>query len=237
VGSPERVFIGDALVDQAYHSWTPDEAARYPETATYEAGISLREVAVWAKPLRQQDVWPKLAAAQKNPGAMFMQATLALLDADGAQLVEAGRGEVSTTPTPALPTKPPPPPLPISQPSALPSDPDAAKFFAVVQEVKELDPGDSINEETTRAFFLNKYFDALGYGTLKEITHGESASSGNFPDYVLRVLGKPAVAVEAKALGSKLGLKEASPATAAPSESGGVCLQTRASSSSTTPIF
>lgn len=110
VGSPERVFIGDALVDQAYHSWTPDEAARYPETATYEAGISLREVAVWAKPLRQQDVWPKLAAAQKNPGAMFMQATLALLDADGAQLVEAGRGEVSTTPTPALPTKPPPPP-------------------------------------------------------------------------------------------------------------------------------
>lgn len=99
VGSPERVFIGDALVDHGYHSWTPADAARYPETATYEAGISLTDVAVWDKPLRQQDIWRKLAAAEKNPGAMFMQSTFALLDADGVRLVQAGRGEVVTPPT------------------------------------------------------------------------------------------------------------------------------------------
>lgn len=57
--------------------------------------------------------------------------------------------------------------------------------------------------------FLNKYFDALGYSSLHDITYGESAVSGNFPDYVLKIKGHAAVAVEAKALGAKLGDKEA----------------------------
>jgi predicted type IV restriction endonuclease len=120
-----------------------------------------------------------------------------------SQLLQAGRGEVATHPTPA-PKPPPPPSL---------SDPQAAKFFAVVQQLRELDVAASINEETTRAFFLNKYFDALGYSTLQDIAHGEPAQSGHFPDYVLKVSGKPAVAVEAKALGSNLGTKEAGQVT------------------------
>ncbi len=33
--------------------------------------------------------------------------------------------------------------------------------------------------------------------------------SGNFPDHVLRVNGKPAIAIEAKKLGAQLGTKEA----------------------------
>jgi hypothetical protein len=208
VGSPERVFIGDALIDQGYHSWTPDEAVRYPETGMYEAGISLRDVVIWDRPQRQQDIWPKLAAAQKNPGAMFMQTTFALLEADGGQLIQAGRGEVvKARPMPA------PKSAPESLPSPLPSDPEAANFFAVVQELRELGTGIRINEETTRAFFLNKYFGALGYTTLRDIAHGEPAQSGHFPDYVLKVHGTPAIAVEAKALGSNLGTKEAGQVT------------------------
>lgn len=213
VGAPEKVFIGDAVIDDAYHAWTPEEAARYKITKTFDAGISLKEAVVWDKPVPLKDIWPTLAAAKNNPNAFMMGATHALLEADGAQLLDAGRGGMAPQPTtkgtPAATggtraeTQPP------AQSTTIPADPQAAKFLAVVQELRGLDAGININEETTRAVFLNKYFDALGYSSLNDITYGEPAVSGNFPDYVLRTKGEAVIAVEAKALGSKLGDKEA----------------------------
>src|SRR4051794_12249063 len=69
VGAPERVFIGDAVVDQEVHTWGADEAARYPMGGKYNVGISLKDVAIWDKPVLLKDVWPELEAAAKNPDA------------------------------------------------------------------------------------------------------------------------------------------------------------------------
>ena len=66
-----------------------------------------------------------------------------------------------------------------------------------------------INETSTRAFFLDRIFDALGYTGFSDIEHGTVVQSGNFPDYVLHSNGHAVVAVEAKRLGTPLGPKEA----------------------------
>jgi predicted type IV restriction endonuclease len=44
---------------------------------------------------------------------------------------------------------------------------------------------------------------------LGDIRRGSPVDSGNFPDYVLCVNGRPAIAIEAKKLGAPLGAKEA----------------------------
>jgi Type I restriction enzyme R protein N terminus (HSDR_N) len=196
------------VLQEAYHSWTPgEEVARYPIKGTYDAGISLRDVVIWDKPIPLQNIWSALAAAKKNPTAHFMQTTYPLLDDDGIKLVEAGRRG----------TAPPGASAPITfsegTGAALGGDPQAARFFAVVRELRELDSGTKINEVTTCAVFLNRYFEALGYSALQDIAYGEPAQSGNFPDYVLKVNGKPVIAVEAKALGFNMGDKEAGQVT------------------------
>jgi hypothetical protein len=75
VGAPERVFIGDALIDGSYHTWTADEAARYPISATFDAGVSLREASIWDKPVPLMTIWPTLVSSKKNPTSFFMQTT------------------------------------------------------------------------------------------------------------------------------------------------------------------
>jgi hypothetical protein len=167
----------------------------------------VKNTAVWDKPIPLQDIWPTLATAKKNPTAFFMQTAHALLEADGAQLVQAGRSGMA--PQPATGGAPVVKQAPIAASVATPTDTQAGKFLAVVEELRRLEPGIKINEETTRAVFLNKYFDALGYSPLKDVMYGETALSGNFPDYELRVRDQPVIVVEAKALGSKLGDKEA----------------------------
>lgn len=213
VGAPEKVFIGDAVIDEAYHAWTVEEAARYKITKTFDAGISLKEAKVWDRPVPLKDIWPTLAAAKNNPNAFMMGAAHALLEADGAQLLDAGRGGMAPQPTtegtPAGTGGTPAETQPSAQSTPALPDPQVAKFLAVVEDLRALDAGVKINEETTRAVLLNKYFDALGYSSLNDITYGEPALSGNFPDYVLKTKGEAAIAVEAKALGSKLGDKEA----------------------------
>jgi predicted type IV restriction endonuclease len=66
-----------------------------------------------------------------------------------------------------------------------------------------------LSEYDTRAEFIDKYLEALGYTELGDIQRGSPVDSGNFPDYVLRVNGKAAIAIEAKKLGTSLGAKEA----------------------------
>jgi predicted type IV restriction endonuclease len=69
--------------------------------------------------------------------------------------------------------------------------------------------GGSFSEYDTRAVFIDRYIDALGYTELGDVRRGSPVEAGNFPDYVLRVNGKPAIAIEAKKLGAQLGSKEA----------------------------
>jgi predicted type IV restriction endonuclease len=66
-----------------------------------------------------------------------------------------------------------------------------------------------LSEYDTRAFFIDKYLEALGYSEIDDVQRGSPVESGNFPDYVLRVGGGPAIAIEAKKLGAQLGAKEA----------------------------
>jgi hypothetical protein len=66
-----------------------------------------------------------------------------------------------------------------------------------------------LNEASTRAFFLDKVFDALGYSEFDDIEHGSVVQTGDFPDYVLHAGGMPAIAVEAKKIDHPLGPKEA----------------------------
>jgi predicted type IV restriction endonuclease len=68
----------------------------------------------------------------------------------------------------------------------------------------------SISEASTRAFFIDRYLDALGYTNFDDIEHGSAVQSGDYPDYVLRSAGKPVMAVEAKKIGQPLGPKESS---------------------------
>ena len=69
--------------------------------------------------------------------------------------------------------------------------------------------GGSLSEYDTRAEFIDKYLEALGYTELGDIQRGSPVDSGNFPDYVLQVNGKAAIAIEAKKLGTPLAAKEA----------------------------
>ena len=67
----------------------------------------------------------------------------------------------------------------------------------------------SLSEYDTRAEFIDRYLEALGYTELGDIQRGSPVESGNFPDYVLRVNGSPRIAIEAKRQGAPLGSKEA----------------------------
>lgn len=221
-GAPERVFLADGVVEQGQHSWDATEVHRYPLNTSFQAGISIHQVSVWSRPLRFHDIWPSLSASDTNAKGHFMQAAYRLDQADGDQLIAAGRSgsppaapPVPVAPAPIAPA-PAEPTAPAPQPPAS-ADADigaeAAAFLKLVERINDIPEGARINEETTRALLLNKYFDALGYSGLADIQYGETAQSGNTPDYVLRVDGRPAIAVEAKALGIALRDREAGQVT------------------------
>jgi hypothetical protein len=46
VGSPDRVFVGDAVVAYGYHRFNEEEAARFPSTLSYDSGLSLTQVRI-----------------------------------------------------------------------------------------------------------------------------------------------------------------------------------------------
>lgn len=89
--------------------------------------------------------------------------------------------------------------------------PESSALFVVGERLKKflLNPK-PIQEDGTRAWFIDKILDALGYSDFDDVEHGSAQSSGTFPDYVLRAAGERVMAVEAKRLGANLGDKEAS---------------------------
>jgi hypothetical protein len=96
VGSPHRLFVGDAVVASRYHRFNQDEAAKKPRgLRSLEHGITLARARVWPKELPILDVWPKTAASGTNPKAQFFGAISTLHNVDAARIVAAGAGELA----------------------------------------------------------------------------------------------------------------------------------------------
>src|SRR5438046_820938 len=51
VGSPDRVFVGDAKIGAGWHLWTPEEAREYSAAGSFNAGIRLTDCRCWDKPV------------------------------------------------------------------------------------------------------------------------------------------------------------------------------------------
>jgi Type I restriction enzyme R protein N terminus (HSDR_N) len=198
VGAPDRVFVGDAKIAAGWHTWTPKEARAYAPVGGFEAGLRLTDCRCWEKPLPIQAVWPQTQRARTNPQAHWYGATGRLAAADFDLIVEAALCE-----SPAVTRK-----TASAVSPERPSDSDA--LFVEAERLKSfLKSPRSLNEDGTRAFLIDKWLAALGYGDFDDVEHGSSISSGEVPDYVLYSNGRRVMAVEAKQIGYPLGAKEA----------------------------
>ena len=199
VGAPESEFIGHAELASKVRDWTPDEAARYP--GDMDSGVVFGEAETWPHPVSIKTVLPTLELAANNPNALFFSGVTRITQRDYEAVVAAGTG---TPPQPKVPgTRPPPP---VSPPAAM----DVDLMFKTVEKLKKVGKlSGSLSEYDTRAEFIDKYLEALGYTELGDIQRGAPVDAGNFPDYVLVVNGDSAIAIEAKKLGATLGAKEA----------------------------
>ena len=194
VGAPEYEFIGHAELATPTHEWSPAEAAIYP--GSFASGVAFSEAEVWQHPVLMKSVLAQLALKETNPGAHFFSGVVRIKQQDYETVVAAGTGK-----KPLL-TQPPPPA------DGHPIDVDL--MFRTAEKLKQASKlGGSFSEYDTRAVFIDKYLEALGYTELGDVQRGSPVEAGNYPDYVLRVNGKPAIAIEAKKLGGQLGSKEA----------------------------
>lgn len=212
VGAPEYEFIGHAQLGSSTHEWTPTEAAQYP--GSFDGGVVFAETEVWSHPVAMKSVLSQLVLKQSNPNAQFFAGVVRITEDDYQTVVLAGAGH-SPTSAPA-PLAPPPAvtgsaPGGVAKPKQPAKEPiDVDLLFATVEKLKPAAAlSGSFSEYDTRAEFIDKYLEALGYTQLGDIQRGSPVDSGNFPDYVLRVHGNAAVAIEAKKLGAPLGPKEA----------------------------
>jgi predicted type IV restriction endonuclease len=206
VGAPEYEFIGHAVVGSGAHEWTTEEAARYP--GSMESGVLFSEAEAWSHPVPMKVVLPNLRLKESNPGARFFSGVIRITKEDYETVASFGAGQVppakpavaSSVSPPVSPTIPPVEGGPI----------DLNLLFKTVEKLKSAASlGGSFSEYDTRAEFIDKYLEALGYTELGDIQRGSPVDAGNFPDYVLRVNGEAAIAIEAKKLGTSLGAKEA----------------------------
>jgi hypothetical protein len=154
-------------------------------------------------------VLPQLALAETNPGAHFFSGVVRIKQEDYERIVAAGAGRGPAARLPAVPRIPPVVPPPTPQPNNAGPINIPLLFKTVERLSGAARLGSSLSEYDTRAEFIDKYLEALGYTELGDIQRGSPVESGNFPDYVLRVNGKAAIAIEAKKLGAQLGSKEA----------------------------
>jgi Type I restriction enzyme R protein N terminus (HSDR_N) len=220
VGAPEYEFIGDAELGSPTHEWTPQEAAQYP--GSFEGGVLFSKAEVWSHPVPMKSVLPQLVLKERNPGAHFFSGVVRITKEDYETVIAFGAGEVPVQ-KPAVESSPMPPAMEAAQPpgpapttSAITHAGDGTApinielLFKTVEKLRSAASlSGSLSEYDTRAEFIDKYLEALGYTELGDIQRGSPVDSGNFPDYVLRINGKPAIAIEAKKLGSPLGAKEA----------------------------
>src|SRR6478672_12493424 len=92
VGAPERLFVGDAVVELGYHRWREDEAARFPDWLGYDHGITLVDVRVWPRAVPLMSVWPHTIGARTNPNPLWFGGIIKLLPGDGRAILAAGVG-------------------------------------------------------------------------------------------------------------------------------------------------
>jgi Type I restriction enzyme R protein N terminus (HSDR_N) len=206
VGAPEYEFIGHAELGSAVHEWTPQEAAQYP--GSFEGGVVFSQAEGWVHPVPMKSVLPQLALKETNPGAHFFSGVVRVTKEDYETVVAIGAGKV---PLPKPLAEQAGPAVQVTRSRGDGAGPiDLDLLFNTAEKLKPAAKlGGSLSEYDTRAEFIDKYLEALGYTELGDIQRGSPVDSGNFPDYVLRVNGKAAIAIEAKKLGTPLGAKEA----------------------------
>jgi hypothetical protein len=221
VGAPDRAFIGHAVVASPWHEWTDEEATVYPTVGTFSAGIALSDPVIWSKPLPLGAIWPSTQGAKTNPLARWYGTLARLSTADFDLIVDAGTSGVADREEAAAATRRVAGPVSWSSPSEAASGPSAPAIgaaglpesdalFAAARKVQDfIGSPQPISEEGTRAFFINKQLEALGYTDFDDIEHGSLVASGTFPDYVLQSNGRQVIAIEAKRFGHPLGPKEA----------------------------
>lgn len=221
VGAPEYEFIGHAELGSPTHEWTPEEAARYP--GGFDAGVLFSDAEAWSHPVPVKNVLSLLALKETNPGAHFFSGVVRITKEDYETVLAIGTGKAPLPPgTPVTATPAATQPTPVGATAAPTTDAGVPKpgdgagpmdvdlLFRTVEKLKNIGKlSTSLSEYDTRAEFIDRYLEALGYTELGDIQRGSPVDSGNFPDYVLRINGKPAIAIEAKKLGSSLGAKEA----------------------------
>jgi hypothetical protein len=205
VGAPEKAFVGHGALSSGVHPWSEEEAQRHPEGSdSWGAGVSFSSAEVWDKPVPVQVVWAEMPASEKNPGARFFGGVVRIKEED-FQRVLRERGGDKSLPQHAVPSQK------LEQlvhPNI--GDSVADRLFRVTEALRDfLKRGGSLSEEGTRANFINRYLDALGYTGIDDLDHGHPVASGDFADYVLKVSGKRMLVVEAKRLGEGLNAKHA----------------------------
>lgn len=222
VGAPEREFVGHAELGSGTHKWTTTEAGLYP--GSFEGGVVFSATQVWSHPVPMKSVLAQLALGETNPGAHFQSGVVRVTQEDYRHVVAVGTGgALPTSPSEAILSVPAQPPTPAASTPRIRARVPASESTGDVgppidvdllfKTVEKLNPAAklaaSLSEYDTRAEFIDKYLEALGYRDLGDIQRGSPVDSGSFPDYVLRVNGLPAIAIEAKKLGAPLGAKEA----------------------------
>jgi hypothetical protein len=159
-------------------------------------------------------VLPQLELKESNPSAHFFSGVIRITQRDYEMVVAAGTGKApmvaSIQPPPEIDPTAPSPDHPPLEPPGEGGPVDVGLLFKTAEKlVKAGKHAGPLSEYDTRAEFIDKYLEALGYTELGDIQRGSPVESGNFPDYVLRVSDQSAIAIEAKKLGAQLGPKEA----------------------------
>src|SRR5450755_2098830 len=74
VGSPHRVFIGDAVLGSRYRPFSDDELAALPAGLEFDHGVTLTRARVWPDSIPIEEIWVRVTAATSNPRAHFLGA-------------------------------------------------------------------------------------------------------------------------------------------------------------------
>lgn len=195
VGAPESSFVGQVELASPTHTWTPEEQARYP--GDWDSGVAFSKAELWPHPIPMKSILQSLELKETNPNAHFFGGVARIKQKDYETVVAAA----SSGPTP--PPTPSPTPTPVADGSV-----DLDLLFTTVEKLKEA-TALSFSEYDTRAVFIDKYLEALGYSSLGDVQHGLPVDAGTFADYVVRVNDAAVIVIEAKKLGASLGKQEA----------------------------
>jgi len=220
VGSPEQEFVGHALLSTDVHEWTAAEKARYP--GSWSSGVAFSEAEVWEHPLGLMSVWPGTSAATNNPRGLFFAGVQGIVGEDFETILAGRRSKASSksavdkraatqSAISRAGSARRAPPLPVPSPAStggrlldvVYSEAERLKAYISSSNAKVT------SEAATRALFINRLLEALGYVEFGDVEYDAPVDSGDFADYVLHADDRAVAIVEAKRLGAPLGSKEA----------------------------